>query len=446
MKLNKQFLLSIVTVGGLFDIEPLHGAGLLAAEMSVPSMVQRFTSTLARPVVASKLGNRPHSTLQDFQPGFYTQATEDPIFKRLMLDDEVRNSFLSSVLGETIDRSEFLDQALNPMRSFTGLRKLLNSKRIIKLMEEINASSDEFKIVHPKTKHPQPKLQQFIKELSSQYFELLHAFPSLERNTQLDLVCQTDTGIINVEVQVDPQDFWDIRILSHVCGLFNRQFPKGFEWSKLEEDPRGISKVRRAIGVSIFEKPPINPENIQEFLPWYNMSPWRQKELRRHQTLRETNDPTIRKSGLEFFEYNLAALKYLDTKDVLNTGGVELREWLELLGNAHMKTKAEVQSDVTLTPVKKAYQLIESATLPENIRIEYEEAQKKRYQIKHYVEDEKTKSKAEGEIAGQIKLLIRQVKTNKIKLNDIMNDGEIDDVVKEGLKKVFQQNPSFKTN
>jgi hypothetical protein len=116
-------------------------------------------------------------------------------------------------------------------------------------MDEINTSSDDFKVVHPKTKYPQPKLQQFIKDLSSQYFELLHAFPSLERNTQLDIVCRTDTGIINVEVQVDPQDFWDIRILSHVCGLFNRQFPKGFEWSKLEEDTTIISKIRRAIGV-----------------------------------------------------------------------------------------------------------------------------------------------------------------------------------------------------
>lgn len=234
------------------------------ADMNIgTSMMRRLTSTVIQPRVVSTLGYRYHSTLQGFQPGFYTQATEDPIFKRLMLDDEVRNSFLSSVIGEKIETSEFLDQAMNPVRSYTGLRDLLNSKRVIELMEEINTSADEFKVLHPKTKHPQPKLQQFIKELSSQFSELLYAFPNLERNTQLDLVCQTDTGIINVEVQVDPQDFWDIRILSHVCGLSNRQFPRGFEWSKLEGDPQIISKVRRAIGVSIFEKPPVNPENVQ---------------------------------------------------------------------------------------------------------------------------------------------------------------------------------------
>lgn len=401
MRLNKLCLSSMCVISLCVEaISQSHGAGMLA-DMTAHSMLRRVASSASRPVVVSTLGCRHHSNLQGFQPGFYTQATEDPIFKRLMLDNEVRNSFLSSVLGEKVDKSEFLDHALNPMRSYTGLRDLLNSKRIIDLMEEINASVDEFKVVHPKTKHPQHKLQQFIKDLSAQYFELLHAFPSLERNTQLDLVCQTDTGIINVEVQVDPQDFWDIRILSHVCGLFNRQFPKGFEWSKLETDPRIISKVRRAIGVSIFEKPPVNPENVQAYLPWYNLTPWREKELRRHQALLEIHDPTIRKSGLEFYEYNLAALKYLDTNAVLQAGGVELKEWLELLGGAHMKTKEEVQSDVTMAPVKKAYQLIESATLPDNIRKEYEAAQKKRFQIKHYVADEKSKSKAEGKFEGE---------------------------------------------
>lgn len=48
------------------------------------------------------------------------------------------------------------------------------------------------------------------------------------------------------------------------------------------------------------------------------------------------------------------------------------------------------------------------------------------------------KGKAEGEIEGQIKLLTRQIRTNKIQLKDIMNDDEIDGDVKEGLKKALQ--------
>ena len=433
-------LLGVYTFSlGVGCIDGVYGAGMLA-EMTSSSMLRRVASSASRPVVVSTLGCRHHSNLQGFQPGFYTQATEDPIFKRLMLNDEVRNSFLSSVLGEKVDKSEFLDHALNPMRSYTGLRNLLNSKRVIALMEEINASEGEFTVVHPKTKHPQHKLQKFIKELSAQYFELLHAFPKLERNTQLDLVCQTDTGIINVEVQVDPQDFWDIRILSHVCGLFNRQFPKGFEWSKLESDPRIISKVRRAVGVSILEKPPVNPENVQAYLPWYNFTPWGAKELRRHQALLDIQDPTIRKCGLEFYEYNLAALKYLDTKAVLQAGGVGLKEWLELLGSAHLKTKDEVEADVTMPPLKKAYQLIESSTLPDKIRIEYEEAQKKRFQVKHYVADEKSKSKAEGRIEGRIegeknkaieiarKMLLRNRPTSEIIEDTGLTEEEINDL------------------
>lgn len=78
----------------------------------------------AVPVRQKAYGNRHHSTLSGFQPGFYTQATEDhPIFKFLMRDDEVRNSFLTGILGESVTDSELLDPTFNPMRSFTELRE-----------------------------------------------------------------------------------------------------------------------------------------------------------------------------------------------------------------------------------------------------------------------------------------------------------------------------------
>lgn len=113
------------------------------------------------------------------------------------------------------------------------------------------------------------KAKDFLVQLVPLYYELVQALPDADRNTQLDLVCDTPNGIINVEVQVDPQNYWDIRILAHVSGLFHGQFPKGFAWLQLETGLTNV-KVKRVIGVSLFEKPPVEPGNVQAILPWYS--------------------------------------------------------------------------------------------------------------------------------------------------------------------------------
>jgi len=140
-------------------------------------------------------------------------------------------------------------------------------------------------------------------------------------------------------VQVAPQDFWDIRILAHACGLFQRQFPRGFEWSRLANDHRVALEVKRVIGVSIFEKPPATPESVHAIFPWYKLKRWESNELKRNYRLLETRDHSKERGGLEFFDYNLAALRHMDATQVIKIGGVALKEWLDLLANAQFKTK-----------------------------------------------------------------------------------------------------------
>ena len=136
----------------------------------------------------------------------------------------------------------------------------------------------------------------------------MYVIPGTERNTQIDVVCETKDGLVNIEVQVEPQNFWDIRILSHVCGLFQRQFPRSFGWSELENDPDISKKVRRAIGVSIFEKAPVHQSGVHELLHWYNSKPWAKEELRRHFQLTDQNNKELRRPGIEFFDFNLQAV------------------------------------------------------------------------------------------------------------------------------------------
>ncbi|RZI45230.1 hypothetical protein [Candidatus Finniella inopinata] len=137
-------------------------------------------------------------------------------------------------------------------------------------MKEISSGEKKPQIKNLKTNRSLPSLEKFLGELALHYRQLLHAIPQAERNTQLDLVCETQDGLVNIEVQVEPQNFWDIRILSHVCGLFQKQFPRSFGWSELEKDPDISKKVRRAIGVSIFEKAPVHQSGVHDLLPWYD--------------------------------------------------------------------------------------------------------------------------------------------------------------------------------
>lgn len=133
--------------------------------------------------------------------GVCTQATEDPIFKYMMQNDEVRNSFLTGVIGETVTDSELMDLSLNPMRSYTGLRSLLNSQSTQTMMETLKESdSDDIVVSRASTKRKLPKVTEFLKELSSHYAELIYALPDGERNTQMDLLCQTESGLGSVSV------------------------------------------------------------------------------------------------------------------------------------------------------------------------------------------------------------------------------------------------------
>lgn len=69
--------------------------------------------------------------------GIHSHPTEDAIFKYLMHDAEVRNSFLQSMLGETIASLDILDTSLNPVKSYKALRQLVTDKHIVKLMAYI---------------------------------------------------------------------------------------------------------------------------------------------------------------------------------------------------------------------------------------------------------------------------------------------------------------------
>jgi hypothetical protein len=109
-----------------------------------------------------------------------------------------------------------------PIKEFESLRKVINKRRITDLMEEISSGQKQPNIINIVSDRCLPALVTFVGDLALHYHQLLHPIPAAERNTHLDVVCETKDEVIDIEVQVEPQNFWDIRILSHVCGLFQR--------------------------------------------------------------------------------------------------------------------------------------------------------------------------------------------------------------------------------
>ncbi|WP_085783728.1 Rpn family recombination-promoting nuclease/putative transposase [Candidatus Nucleicultrix amoebiphila] len=331
---------------------------------------------------------------QKYPQGVYIHATEDSVFKHVMQKDHFRNSFLSAVLGEEILESEYLDQALNPLKSFTALRGFINDKKHILLMKEVEKDLKDPLVINARTNRSMGKMREFLKQLAPIYYHLVASLPAEERNTQLDLICKTRFGLINVEVQVEPQNFWDIRILDHVCGLFHRQFPKGFKWSELKTDVDLADKVRKVVGISLFEKPPKVPHHLHQLLPWYRMEPWGEDELRRDFVLAEKKVPRITRSGLEFIDINLAAFSHHKPLSVLAGESADYREWLELLAHGHLKSMEEVEQSVSSPVIKEAYHTIR--TLPKDVMMRYEEAYIKRQNISHYVSAQKEEGIMQG--------------------------------------------------
>jgi hypothetical protein len=197
----------------------------------------------------------------------------DPVFKYVMKHEDIRNDFISSVIGEKVLASELLDEPLNPLPLYKDLRHFINQDKVQKLM-------DRFENIDPGLLvYNSPNIEirsligdvvNFIHVFAPKYYQLIQAIPSPERSTQMDIVCETADGFINIEVQNQPQNYWDLRILDHVCGLFHRQFDKGFKWSELEDDVLISTKIKRSIGISILDKAPRRPENVANNLHWYN--------------------------------------------------------------------------------------------------------------------------------------------------------------------------------
>ena len=301
------------------------------------------------------------------------------------------------LLGEKVNSSIILDVALNLLPMYKELRDLVNEPDVKKLMESFE-NVDE-RLLKSDSQDKEVRALDFVKSLAPKYYQLTQAVPDAERNTQLDIVCKTNNELINIDIQLQPQNYWDIRILDHICGLFHRQFGRGFRWSELENGFIGWDiKVRRSIGISILEQAPTHPENVTRILPWYNAKPWAYDKLKRVYRLREDNDHNAIRPGLLFYDFNLQAFNILRARHGFGDCSESLIEWLDFLSGADKKSRAEVAL-VKSPIIQKAYSIIDD--LPMDVEEQAEEFLKRQYNISHFVGEKMKEAAKEAKEEGR---------------------------------------------
>ena len=120
---RRSFLIGSAFVSLWAAFQPIQAASLFEAS----AISLRRASVSLRPTLFST-SRRLHSSSDEFRTGRYAQVTEDVAFKHIMHKENLRNSFLSAILGETINHSEILDTSLNPIKEFENLRKVINKR------------------------------------------------------------------------------------------------------------------------------------------------------------------------------------------------------------------------------------------------------------------------------------------------------------------------------
>jgi len=323
----------------------------------------------------------------------YLKATSDPVFKHIFSKGDIRNQILSDILKIKIVKSELIDPSLNPIKTLEKTRRSLNDQSLARDLQNYGNEQIFVPVCDDDEKSPKYRsilsFTDLIKAVSIDLKELKEFFPDEVRATQLDILCETDSEFINVEVQVKPQNFWDIRIFAHASGLFSRQFSRGFEWSSLEES----KKIRRVVGISFLSRGMTNPKKVADNIAWYNAAPWNNKnEYFRHYKMQTIDG--IQRPGIEFYDFNLAAA------DKSRVCEPQLCEWLTFFGKSDQMDLDYVETAVISPAVKSAYKLIERTAADKDLVKEVDKFETEKASISFFVDELRDEARSEGKAEG----------------------------------------------
>lgn len=266
---------------------------------------------------------------QPLKKQVFARATYDCTAKYVLSDDEIRLDFLKTFVNSAIASSENLDLSLNPLKTLSNMRELLNHSSNKKFMSWVKNNPNNYKVMEGN--EVSQTGTNLIRELSKSFDDLVKTFPS-EKDARLDLLCHLSSGeYALVEIQVKKQNFWDNRALAYVSSIYGNQLAVGGKWADL----------KKVIGVNILGGGPADVRYWEKTDKSY-----------RHYIVQDKHNPAHVINGIELIQYSLGDINWEDEKI---KGNQNLKDWLEYFKDAH--TKEQIPEHVS-SPIKKAYEKI----------------------------------------------------------------------------------------
>ncbi|MBT5390693.1 MAG: Rpn family recombination-promoting nuclease/putative transposase [Alphaproteobacteria bacterium] len=353
----------------------------------------RATFTIAKP------GRLLHSTTGQLKEvddketdQIFGIPTYDSAFRYMLTSDDVRLDFVQT-FAKNLDiiSTETLNHNLSPIKEFTELRDILNTKKTASLMHRI--SKGELYIAETNSTQKQNGDTQILSEFAHHFNDLRDAFPRPLKAAQMDLTCRLSDGHhAIVAVQVVPQDFLDRRALAYAALYFDRQLRSGDNWGQLQ----------KVIAISILGG---GKSDMQRWVV-------RPKEVIKHYKFVDVLNPEDKIDGIELIQCS-----------VLSKGPVadpKMREWVELFRAAHYKTWNDV--DKVKSPViREAYERLRMDKFPPDIMRQYNDQEYSRYSqhTAMIVKKAREEGLREGKMEEILKIASR-MKNKRISLEEIM--------------------------
>eukprot|EP00961_Rhodomonas_salina_P215495 2910891-Rhodomonas_salina.1 len=199
--------------------------------------------------------------------------------------------------------------------------------------------------------------------------DLIDLLPMNECSSVLDVICETQNSVINVEVQIEQQNTWDLRIQHHAYCLFHRQFKQGMDWTSMPSNRELGSTIKRVVA-------------------WLTFHVWVTDKIERRFCMLTEDNKT--RGGVEFVDINLQAL--VDSGEDCREAAlgappdsnVVYWEWMTFLAKAD-KQPAEYLDKVKTPAVLCAYTLLLRNDLPDQVLIRYKLEEEALDQISYYI-------------------------------------------------------------
>jgi predicted transposase/invertase (TIGR01784 family) len=291
-----------------------------------------------------------------YKEGRHTFAipTRDAAFKYLMEDRTIARSFLRAFIPNakitTISR---LTEHLSTLHQFEKVRGMITDPKAKQVVRQINTLLEDgvvkdqaFQLTYTHqgegTSHTIPEGGAFVQNIAEYYEDLRQAFPKQERNSQVDFICiLDDRDYALVEVQVQPQKFWDERALSYAMSLYTKQLHVGKKWDDL----------KRVVCINLLGG---GRKNLK----------WAHPQSFRHLAFRD-EECCVVSNGIEIFQYPLYHENIRDQMNVRQTTAAqwEFLEWIDFFEGAFTMKEEDIEG-IKTPEVRQAYERLVLKNMP----------------------------------------------------------------------------------